>query len=85
MLFFFVLLLAVGAPRLQLLEEVITLVINEDECGEVFNSNLPDSLHAELGILYALDALDRALRENGSYATDPDFVIVSPKNLRQRV
>ena len=54
-------LLAVRAPGLQLLEEVIALVINEDESWEVLNSDLPDSLHAKLRILYTLDALDRAL------------------------
>ena len=65
---FFVLLLAVRTPRLQLLEEVVALVVNEYECREVLNGNLPDSLHTEFGILYALDALDRALRENSSNA-----------------
>jgi len=69
---FYSLLLAFLArsPRLQLLEEVVALVIYEDECREVLYGNLPDSLHTELWILYALDALDRALRENGSYTTD---------------
>ena len=58
------------SPRLQLLEEVVALVIYEDECREVLYGNLPDSLHTELWVLYALDALDRTLRENGSYTTD---------------
>ena len=49
------------SPRLELLEEVVTLIVNEDESGEVFNSDLPDSLHAQLRILYTLDALDAAL------------------------
>lgn len=53
-------LFAAGAG-LELLEEVIALVIHEDEGGEVLYSDLPDSLHAELGILNALDALDAAL------------------------
>ena len=55
---------------LQLLEEVVTLVVDEDECGEVFHLNLPDSLHAELGILNALDALDVVLCEDSSRTTD---------------
>ena len=42
---------------LQLLEEIIALVINEDECGEVLNLNLPDGFHAKLGILDALERL----------------------------
>ena len=58
------------SPRLQLLEEVVALVVYEDECREVLYGNLPDSLHAELRILYALDAFDGTLRENGSYTTD---------------
>ena len=48
-------------PRLELLEEVVALVIDEDESREVFNCDLPDSLHAKLRIFYTLDALDRAL------------------------
>ena len=58
------------SPGLQLLEEVVALVVYEDECREVLYGNLPDSLHAELWVLYALDALDGTLRENGSYTTD---------------
>ena len=54
-------LLPTGFPGLQGLEEVITLVVHEDEGGEVLYLNLPHSLHTELRILYALDALDRAL------------------------
>ena len=60
---FLLLTLLARCPRLQLLEEVIAFVIYEDECREVFYGNLPDSLHAELRVLYALDALDRTLRE----------------------
>ena len=62
------------SPGLQLLEEVVALVVYEDECREVLYGNLPDSLHAELWILYALDALDGTLRENGSYTTDSSEV-----------
>ena len=57
-------------PRLQLLEEVVALVVYEDECWEVLYGNLTDCLHTELWVLYALDALNRTLRENGSYTTD---------------
>ena len=55
------LLATLRAPGLQSLEEVVTFIIDEDEGGEVFDVDLPDSLHAELRILNALDALDRAL------------------------
>ena len=79
---FFILLMSVSlllaflarSPRLQLLEEVVALVIYEDECREVLYGNLPDSLHTELWVLYALNALDRTLRENGSYTTDSSEV-----------
>ena len=45
---------------LYLLEEIVALIINEDECWEVNNINLPYSLHAKLWVLYALNALDVA-------------------------
>jgi hypothetical protein len=48
-------------PRLQSLEEVVPLVIHKNKGGEIFHLNLPDGLHAELRILYTLDALDAAL------------------------
>ena len=50
--------LLAASTRLQLLEEVVALVVNENECGEVFYGNLPYRLHAQLRILNALDALD---------------------------
>ena len=58
------------ASGLQLLEEIVALVVHEDEGREVLHLNLPDSLHAELGILYALDALDVVLRQDSGRATD---------------
>ena len=54
-------LMVTGSPGLELLEEVIALVVDEDESGEVFDHNLPDGLHTQFGILYTLDALDAAL------------------------
>ena len=44
----FLQLLASRAPGLELLEEVVALVIYQDESGEVFYVNLPDSLHTQL-------------------------------------
>ena len=38
--------LAGGGPGLQSLEEVVALVIDEDESGEVFNVDFPDGFHA---------------------------------------
>ena len=65
-----VLLLATGAPRLELLEEIVALVVNKDEGGEVLHGYLPDGFHAEFGILHTFDALDAALRQNCSHATN---------------
>ena len=74
---FLLLALLARCPRLQLLEEIVALVIYEDECREVFYCNLPDSLHAELRVLYALDALDGTLGENCSHAADSTKVETS--------
>ena len=45
----------------ELLEEIVTLVIYEDEGREVLDTDLPDSLHSELWIFNAFDASDAAL------------------------
>ena len=73
MLFFFFTFnfsLRIRAPGLQLLEEVIALVIDEDEGGEVLDLNLPDGFHTQFGILHTLDALDARLAEYGGNTTD---------------
>ena len=62
------------SPRLQLLEEVVALVIYEDECREVLYGNLPDSLHTELWVLYALDALDRTLSLLNKYKIKANII-----------
>ena len=62
--------LALAAERLNLLEEVVALVIYEDEGGEVFYFNLPYGFHAEFGELYALNALDIVLRQDGGGTTN---------------
>ena len=54
----------------ELLEEVVALVVHEDECREVLNTDLPDCLHTELRILDALDALDVVLSEDRCRTTD---------------
>jgi hypothetical protein len=54
----------------QLFEKVVTLVIYEDKCREVLYVDLPDCLHTELWILYALDALDIVLSEDRCRTTD---------------
>ena len=65
-----ILLLRARGPRLQLFEEVVALVVYEDECGEILNGDFPNSLHTQFGIFHTLDALDAALRQNGSHASD---------------
>ena len=62
--------LSLALAGLQLLEEVVALVIDEDEGGEVLHRDLPDGLHTEFGIGHAVDARDALLGEDGSHATD---------------
>ena len=64
MQYVFPLFAAARATWLNLLEEVIALVINEDECREVLDFNLPYCLHAQFGVFYALNALDVVLGKN---------------------
>ena len=56
--------------RLDLLEEIITLVVYQDECREIFNFNLPDSFHTQFRIFYTLNALDVILCKDSSRTTD---------------
>ena len=53
-----------------MLEEVVALVINKDECREVLYPDFPYGFHAEFWIFHALDALDVFLGEEGSRTTD---------------
>ena len=62
--------LVASAARFDLLEEVVALVVNEDECGEVLNLDFPNSFHSEFGIFNAFDALDVLLRKDGSRSAD---------------
>src|SRR6185437_8539893 len=52
------------------LEKIIALVVDDDEGREVLDLDLPDRLHAELGIFLALDFLDAVLGELGGAAAD---------------
>jgi hypothetical protein len=38
-----------------LFKEVVALVVNEDEGGEVLDLNFPNGFHSEFGIFHALD------------------------------
>ena len=51
-----------------MVEEVVTLVVNEYECGEILNFDFPDSLHAEFRIFETFNALDRVLGKDSSGA-----------------
>jgi HlyD family secretion protein len=53
-----------------LFEEVITLVIHQDKCREIFHFNLPDSFHTEFGIFHTFDALNIVLRQDSSRTAD---------------
>lgn len=57
-------------PRFQLLEEVMTLIVDKDECREVLHSDLPDCFHAEFRVCYALNALDTILGKHCCYTAD---------------
>src|SRR6478735_6984774 len=51
-------------------EEVVALVVDHDEGREVLDLDLPDRLHAQLGVLEHLDAPDAVLGQPRSRATD---------------
>ena len=55
---------------LELLEEVVTLIVNNDEGGEVLDVDLPHGLHTELLHIKDLDLLDGVLREDSRGATN---------------
>ena len=55
---------------LDALEEVVALVVDQDKRRKINHINLPDSFHAKLGILDALDALYVVLSKDGSRTTD---------------
>lgn len=63
-------LLFTACPGLQLFKEVVSLVVNQYESGEVLNGNLPDGFHTQFGILNAFDARYAALRQHCRHAAD---------------
>ena len=63
----------------QSIEEVVALVVDEEEGGEVDNVNLPDGFHAQFRIFQALDLLDVFLGQHGSrtaYGTQIETAIL---------
>ena len=55
---------------LDLLEEIVTFIINENKGREIFDFDFPDSFHSQLRISHALEAADTLLRENRRRAAD---------------
>src|SRR5687767_5314519 len=51
-------------------EEVVALVVDDDEGGEVLHLDPPHRLHAQLGVLEHLDLADAVLRQTGCRPTD---------------
>lgn len=58
------------APRPHRLEEVVPLVVDQDERGEVLHLDLPDGFHAEFGKLDDFDLFDVLFGQNGRRAAD---------------
>ena len=52
------------------IEEVVSLVIDEEEGGEVDDIDLPDGFHSELGVLQALHLPDVFFGQNGGGSSD---------------
>ena len=48
----------------------MTLVVDDDECGEILDVNLPHGLHAELWELEDVDFFNVVLGENGGGTAD---------------
>src|SRR5712672_1722163 len=58
------------SSQIQFLEEIVALVVDHDEGREILHLDLPDRLHAKLGILHRLDLLDAMLGEVRGGAAD---------------
>src|SRR5438309_10370678 len=52
-------------------EEVVALVIDNDEGGELLHLDPPDGLHSQLGVLQDVDLADALLRQARRRAADP--------------
>src|SRR5262249_31886984 len=58
------------SPQIQFLEEIVALVVDHDEGGEILHLDFPDRLHAEFRIFHRFDLLDAMLGEICRRATD---------------
>jgi hypothetical protein len=59
-----------ASPQIQFLEEVVALVVDDDEGGEVFDLDAPDRFHAEFLVLDDFHLLDAVLGKPGCRAAD---------------
>ena len=59
-----------SATRFDLFEEIVTLVVYQNECREVFYFDIPNLFHAQFRIFHTFDALDVVLSQNSSRTTD---------------
>ena len=59
-----------GTTWFNLFEEVISFVIYQNKCREIFHFNFPDCFHAQFRIFYALNALDVVLSKDCSRSAD---------------
>jgi hypothetical protein len=62
----------VSADRaiVQHLEEVVALIVDQDEGGEVFHLDFPDCFHAEFRVLEQFNLPDVVLGEQGGGTAD---------------
>lgn len=67
-------LFATSATWFDLLEEVVTFVVNKNECREVFYSDFPYGFHSEFWEFNTFNALDVVLGKNCSRTADASEV-----------
>ena len=67
-------LFATSATWFDLLEEVVTLVVNKNECREVFYADFPYGFHSELWEFNTFNALDVVLCQDSGRTTDRALV-----------
>src|SRR5690348_1516046 len=58
------------SAQVEFLEEIVALVIDDDEGGEVLDLDAPDRLHTKLWIFHHFDLLDAVLGQIGRRSTN---------------
>ena len=59
-----------SARSADLIKEVISLVVNDDECREVLYFDLPHCFHAKFWLIQLFNLGDAILRQTGCWATN---------------